>query len=372
MELAGEPSSIGEDLFPWKKFWAVKNIAPKIKMFIWRALHNGLGVLQRIGKFVEGVDTVCRTCNTHEESTDHLLIHCNISQTVWFASPFGLRLQDNQHFTLHQLIGQWLNHQDSRYIFGLGASICWALWKARNSMVFERKQLNVQGILNIALYWFNLYYRFNEDGETEANNQQQVEINTHAPNWVTPPANVIKINVDAAVKDGHYAAAAITRNHEGICCGASTILGLSDKPVVAEADGFLLAVEPAIWLGFDDVIIERDCQVVTKVLRGKMYSPPWRIWRFIDSISARGRSINKVEFNFVPKRANNTAHSLAAYALSNNVQSKWISNQIPGNVVSSVGIVSPFFISLYQKKKKSSRSQFDDTVTRISSNYERL
>ncbi|XP_026399373.1 uncharacterized protein LOC113295237 [Papaver somniferum] len=61
----GESSVHNDSSFPWRKFWNIKKNAPKIKKFIWRALHNGIGVFQIIGKFwmvcvltVEGVMSV--------------------------------------------------------------------------------------------------------------------------------------------------------------------------------------------------------------------------------------------------------------------------------------------------------------------------
>ncbi|XP_026377925.1 uncharacterized protein LOC113272281 [Papaver somniferum] len=232
MERAGESSDTGQNTFPWKKFWAVGSTAPKIKLFVWRAIHRGPGVLQRIEKFVEGVDPICRHCNNHEEDADHLLIHCNLAQMDWFASPIGLRLKENQDITF----SQWLTSQDSEYTFAMGAS--------------------VQEILRIAGYWSNLYFGVDETMETEGTSQPHETGNNSAHVWISPPTNFFKINVDAAVKNGHYASAAIVRNHEGKCCGISTRLGVSNTPVVAEADGFCLAVELAILLGLESVIIE--------------------------------------------------------------------------------------------------------------------
>lgn len=109
---------------------------------------------------------------------------------------------------------------------------------------------------------------------------------------------------------------------------------------MAEADGFALAVEVAIWRGFDSVIIKGDCQVVVNILNGTARSSPRRIWRFIDSIKSLARSVNRVQFNFVPKSANSTAHTLAAHASSNNVQAEWTPDQIPGDLISKLGIMT--------------------------------
>lgn len=103
------------------------------------ALHNGIGVFKRIRKFVEGVSSDCRICNVSEESVDHLLLHCSTAQPIWFASPLGLRLQEDHHLTLGNLVEQWLTCQDNEYSFAMGATTSWALWKARNELVFDNK-----------------------------------------------------------------------------------------------------------------------------------------------------------------------------------------------------------------------------------------
>lgn len=92
-EQQGESSQLREQDFPWKKFWAIKRVAPKIKSFLWRAFNNGIAVSQRISRRVEGASTICNICNSEEESVNHLLIHCNFAQAVGFASPFGLHIQ---------------------------------------------------------------------------------------------------------------------------------------------------------------------------------------------------------------------------------------------------------------------------------------
>ncbi|KAI3982379.1 hypothetical protein MKX01_041217 [Papaver californicum] len=86
--MAGETSSVSNSIVPWRKFWATKRIAPKIKMFLWRAIHDGLGVLKRVGKYVEGVPTDCQIFHSAEECINHIILHCSFSQAVWFASPF--------------------------------------------------------------------------------------------------------------------------------------------------------------------------------------------------------------------------------------------------------------------------------------------
>ncbi|XP_026416477.1 uncharacterized protein LOC113311902 [Papaver somniferum] len=317
----GESSTICESTFPWKRLWDVKRVAPKIKMFVWRVLHNGLGVSKRIGKYITGVSTTCIICMKEEESVDHLLIHCDLARVAWFASPLGLRLQGDDQRTISSLLELLLSRNDNEASLIMGMCLCWAIWKARNEKVFENKSINVQGILTVALYWYNLYFNFNDDEDspvTDVNVNPDVSIPV---TWTAPIHPRIKINVDAAWKDGCYACAAVARNSEGTCLGAGTRLGRSDKVEYAEADGFFLVADLAIWLQLNAIIIEGASQIVVKSLKGELQNTPWRIWRLKDDITRKMLSLNSAgSYNYVPKPANSAAHFLAALAFTHNVQ----------------------------------------------------
>lgn len=258
-EQRGESSAVREPNFPWKIFWAVKRVAPKIKAFIWRAIHNGIGVSERIGRHVEGVSVGCNLCTDSIETVDHLLIYCNYAKAVWFASPLGLRLREDHQLNLQCLLEFWLNNNDDEYCMAMGKAICLAIWKTRNAKFFEHNSSNIQGTLTIAMYWFNLYYNFSEDGETEVvvsgiSDTRNGDLDV----WTPPPNPFIKLNVDATWKNSSFACVVIARNSNGFCYGAATRLGTSDSVAYAEADGFLLAAEWATWLNFDTIIIEGD------------------------------------------------------------------------------------------------------------------
>lgn len=118
----------------------------------------------------------------------------------------------------------------------------------------------------------------------------------------------------------------------GACYGAGTKLGFSDTPIFAEANGFLLAAKIASWPTFKNIIIEGDCQVVIKILKGEHISSPWRIWKTLDDIRGLQSYFDNCTFNFVTKSANSAAHCLAAHALSNYIQNRWTADQIPASI----------------------------------------
>ncbi|XP_026452916.1 uncharacterized protein LOC113353572 [Papaver somniferum] len=331
-EQRDETSTIRENQFPWKKFWAAKRVAPKIKTFIWRAIYNGIGVAEKVGRFVDGVLKDCNFCSSAIESVEHMLIHCNFAKAVWFASPQGLRLQENHQLNLQRMIELWIRNNDNEYCPAMGMAICRG---TRNTKVFENKNISIQGTLAIAIYWFNMYYNFSDEGETEAEEGNNPEsLPSVSATWEPPPDPFIKVNVDAAWKDGSYACVAVARDNNSVCCGAGTRTGTTDSVVYAEADGFLLVAELSKWLNFDVVIIEGDSQVVVNNLTGAARSIPWRIWKLKDDTLKLMASFNNNSFiKFVPKKDNTTTHSLAAYAFTHKVQARWTRFNIPSDVV---------------------------------------
>ncbi|XP_026384836.1 uncharacterized protein LOC113280430 [Papaver somniferum] len=291
---------------------------------------------KRIDRFIEGVSTFCSICNNDEESIDHLLLHCSFAQDVWFASPLGLRLQGSNQLTLTSLMESLFRANDNNSSLALGMAICWAICKCRNAKVFDQKNMNDHDALTIALYWFNLYHNY--IGEEELNgmerNHQTAAVPTNLT-WTPPDHPTIKINVDAAWRDGAFACAAVTGDNTGYCHGADTMLERSDSVIFAEATGFQLVVDLALWLNLNNILIEGDSQMVVKTLKGELRKIPWRFWSLKDDITHKMASLNNSgAYSFVPKPANKASHSLATYGLTHNVQHKWTSSIIPAWIAS--------------------------------------
>lgn len=154
--------------------------------------------------------------------------------------------------------------------------------------------------------------------------------------WCPPPENFIKINVDAAILLGKSAAAAIARDHNGNIVAVSTAIYNQTFPQVAEAYGFLLAVELGHKLHLQSISVEGDCQTVVKVLNGEAGHTPWRILGTIECITFLADQFSSISYNFVKRRANSAAHNLASYAVKHNVQNCWTSAQIPSFILDSL------------------------------------
>ncbi|XP_026445581.1 uncharacterized protein LOC113346235 [Papaver somniferum] len=146
-----KPSGTRNFEFPWKKFWKT-NLVPKIHLFIWKFLKNGLAVTGNIGKHVTGVNVECRLCNKDTETVNHLFLNCEAFQAVLFASPMSLRINDNNGNTVQDYIARWLDRGGELVEFKMGPSLFWAIWKTRNNIIFNKGKFSINDTIKEEMY----------------------------------------------------------------------------------------------------------------------------------------------------------------------------------------------------------------------------
>nr|CAD1827531.1 unnamed protein product [Ananas comosus var. bracteatus] len=87
------------------KIWKLKEVMPRVKLFIWRAVVDALPVGTKLAERISHFEDSCPLCQEQSETRDHLFFHCPLSQQVWFASQVGLRTaQSSLTFV------EWLEH----------------------------------------------------------------------------------------------------------------------------------------------------------------------------------------------------------------------------------------------------------------------
>ncbi|XP_018479119.1 uncharacterized protein LOC108850033 [Raphanus sativus] len=97
------------------RVWQVRT-APKIKIFMWKALSNALAVAEECLSRGMKVDSRCQNCGEDGESINHVLFTCPAARVVWASSgiPFPLRGFENR--TLHENFYYLLNLGKDRRI----------------------------------------------------------------------------------------------------------------------------------------------------------------------------------------------------------------------------------------------------------------
>lgn len=88
--ISGQVSGMEEDEDMWKRVWYMR--APtKIKMFLWRCLHEIIPVNRVLTHRHMPVDPICPLCGLAEETPSHMLLNCVRASKVWVLSPLQLR-----------------------------------------------------------------------------------------------------------------------------------------------------------------------------------------------------------------------------------------------------------------------------------------
>ena len=133
------------------KIWRTK-LPAKIKHFLWRILSKGLATGSNLKRRHVIQDDQCRRCCQAEETKDHLFFDCDYAKRIWRASGFMNLAVMGQQATIEEKIEACLSSCSSirlAHFQELHIWILWRLWKSRNVLVFQQKQLNWKSVMNM-------------------------------------------------------------------------------------------------------------------------------------------------------------------------------------------------------------------------------
>ncbi|XP_075636673.1 uncharacterized protein LOC142608901 [Castanea sativa] len=135
--------------------------------------------------------------------------------------------------------------------------------------------------------------------------------------WQPPPQGMIKINFDGSTsaKDQASSIGVVLRDENGsVLASLAQQLPQLYTPLIIEAKAALRALQFAAELGFNQVILEGDCQVLIKALKeDSMFLCIDGL--FIEDVLLDAIFFNELHYSHVKRGDNKVAHSLARYAL---------------------------------------------------------
>lgn len=127
----------------------------KVLILAWKTIIHRLpthDLLIRRGIISNTYERCCVLCFGVDESVDHLFCCCGVTQKVWSAILDWLGLgqiavrEVNEHFKAFGLCMKGRKLKRVKYIVWM-ASI-WAIWQARNRVLFEGKPAKEASIIN--------------------------------------------------------------------------------------------------------------------------------------------------------------------------------------------------------------------------------
>ncbi|KAJ4800807.1 RNA-directed DNA polymerase (reverse transcriptase)-related family protein [Rhynchospora pubera] len=92
-----------------KALWQTQWLLPRVRIFLWKTMHNSLPLGDILGRRIANVPRPCSLCGYTAETITHALFKCPWARTLWLSSEFGLRtdeLDDNVIALLMTIFGE--------------------------------------------------------------------------------------------------------------------------------------------------------------------------------------------------------------------------------------------------------------------------
>lgn len=304
----------------WRSLWQL-SIPSKVKIFIWRACLNWIPTQFNLMKHGVPTSQHCPLCNLADESTIHALWNCSRLKDIKKKFPHASLPMVSAFPDFYTFVGECWDFlsKDEVEILLL---VFWRIWHRRNKYVHDHITLDDRLVLEWALDFHSRYKEANSNPITSSPSRGLSDIRERAPvlhdRWDPPPAGCVKLNVDAglAVDSRRVGCGAVVRDHMGGFLASSSIpIEALISPPVAEALAVLQGLILCSRLGFNNVIVESDCQRLCKVLTNR--TPLYAEFGFVISdILLLCDKLKIVGFNYCKRTNNEIAHGLARIALS--------------------------------------------------------
>nr|XP_048317930.1 uncharacterized protein LOC125418441 [Ziziphus jujuba var. spinosa] len=268
------------------------------------------------------------------ETDSHLFFHCQVAKAIWFATPWSIKWDSLENLSLEEKLlvltnptGVLLVHSDDKEEFFLFATlILEQLWKIRNLVIFENKSFSLDDVL------FRLKIRFQE-AKFAANFCSGTHNMLHSrPARRTPPLQCIKINTDAAIRDGSSMVAVIARDQKGCLLKIKAVQCNSDIPEVAEAFGVLQGLLLAQEEGWNNLWCESDARMLVQSLNNpERHISHWAAAGFIFDILRLLKDFQEVHFAWIPRKENILADFVCSWCLKHNISGFLSQSSLPSS-----------------------------------------
>ncbi|XP_074271388.1 uncharacterized protein LOC141595324 [Silene latifolia] len=201
--------------------------------------------------------------------------------------------------------------------YGLMMVACWAIWEARNMVVFEGGRAEVSDILRRVWRVMEEVEGARMDGDKgccgrSAGVSSVVGKDVGGRDWQAPEVGWVKVNVDAGVKEGiGVGVGAVCRDDTGkVLWSLAHSRSEVWEPHVAEAVVILDGLDEAAKAGHTSVVVESDCSQVIDALRRKKTGQGIFSFVLVDILNICN-SFSSIMWSFTSRANNVIAHELA-------------------------------------------------------------
>ena len=300
-----------EAIHPIDSRWIWKlGMLPKIKTFLWRCLHNSIGVMSCLARRGVEVDELCPICHKEPETIIHAIRDCDWVKGVW--RQLGVSIS-NQEFWMSNL-QDWINLNGKAKCSRAQAKppwkitfsfALWCIWLNRNMDVFKGKRVNH----NLSKDIMNQVLEFIYCVHSPRSPNQKINKSLR---WERPLLGWKKLNIDRSWLRGMDRASCggLVRDDQGEWIAGFTRYIGSTNSFTAELwelrEGLILCCN----LNIEALVVELDAQAVVEVLKNNTYvnnivSP------ILDDCRHLAACFQQIQFKHCYCQANRCANLLA-------------------------------------------------------------
>ncbi|KAK4421775.1 hypothetical protein Salat_2128100 [Sesamum alatum] len=131
------PTSVANPGKLWRCLWSLP-VPPRVKVLGWKICSEAVPTLEKLARQHRDVDTRCAVCGAASETVKHIFLECQFARLAWVVSNFPWRVVADWREGAAGWLLRGLEYgetQDKAWF----VTMCWALWKHRNSRLVEGK-----------------------------------------------------------------------------------------------------------------------------------------------------------------------------------------------------------------------------------------
>ncbi|KAF3441398.1 hypothetical protein FNV43_RR15312 [Rhamnella rubrinervis] len=195
----------------------------RLKLHLWRMLANVIPTKEVLANRLMLRETSCICCAAEAETRFYVFKECPLINSLAFASSWSCRWEIWECSSVRELVEACLSPERNMDFFR-GKNNFWELVRNFNRSVKEF---------------------FNCNHSTVKTLPTSLARGLIKKKWELPPIGWLKINVDAARKDGNFAWAMLVRNEKGNLLFLTSKLSRSDSSTEVELEALGWAIEYA-------------------------------------------------------------------------------------------------------------------------------
>lgn len=258
-----------------QKIWKTK-VPSKLQHFLWKLNSRCLATRDNLKRRHIIQDARCPRCGLADETEEHLFFECHYAKRIWRGSGISNNIINSSTATMEEKIAECLlccTSSRLTHLQDMPIWILWRLWKSRNILIFQNKQLHWMHIIRYARTDAQ-ELKTNVPDKNSYDSNRMVR-SAERPRWIRPSRGKIKCNVDGSFINEMSPAKAgwIVRDEFGGYREAVQAKGMIvNNAMEGELQGIVMALQH-LWIrGYRKVIIESDSKkAVDMIKNGKLH-----------------------------------------------------------------------------------------------------